>query len=209
MEAVDLVLEAARRAPTKEQDLRKHTEAITTLRDKGYTWREVAAFLNEHGVVTDHTKLLRFMQKYSEFKVPPADEYVRALTELRSEGKLEGHWWTMLAFHYGAHNRTVTYTQLAKAAEANGAKVPAERPHSYANLQYGLLAKAIGTKLGMKFLPSASRAEPFYSSAIGLDNPAKAPNADYELVMHHELAKALQCLEASPANGGDPSIITR
>lgn len=207
METDDLVLEAALKAPAKEQDLSKHAKAITTLRDKGYTWREVADFLNQHGVVTDHTKLIRFMQRFAEFKVPSADEYLKALTELRAEGKFEGSWWTMLTFHYAAHNRTVTYTQLAKAAEAGGAKVPTERPHSFANLQYGMLGKALGTKLRMKFQQSANRDQPFYSSAIGLDNPAKAPNSDYELVMHHELAKALQRIAGlQDRMSGEPTI---
>lgn len=211
METIESILAAARKAPTKEQDLKKHDQAIVALREKGYTWREIAAFLNKHGVVTDHTKLIRFMQKATAFTVPPANDYRRALTGLQQEDTLTATHWAMLKFHFEAHNRTVTYTQLARAAEANGAKLPAERPHSYANLHYGNLAKALGHKLGSSFtfLPSTNREEPFYSSAIGLENPAKAPGADFELVMHHELAKAIELvLNQQERFNGDPEIFS-
>jgi hypothetical protein len=128
---------------------------------------------------------------------------------LQRDDKLTAAHWAMLKVHFEAHNRTVTYTQLAKAAEASGAKLPAERPHSYANLHYGNLAKALGHKLGpsFTFLPSTNREQPFYSSAIGLENPAKAPGADFELVMHHELAKAIEfILNREEKFSGDPEV---
>ena len=36
-----------------------YRETVVTLRDKGYTWREIADFLNERGVSIDHTRIYR------------------------------------------------------------------------------------------------------------------------------------------------------
>ena len=83
-------------------------------------------------------------------------------------------------------NRTVNYTDLA-------AQVGPES-HVVANSQYGKLGRALGEALSINFAFSEVRNEPFYGSAIGTDNPYKTPKAEYELVMHHELAKAIQQL---------------
>ena len=52
------------------------------------------------------------MEKRPEFIVPSADKYVEALSEI----KITEIQKKMLAFHFLAHNRTATYTDLAKAA---------------------------------------------------------------------------------------------
>lgn len=197
------LLEEALKAPAKT-DLSQYLLAIETLREKKWSWREIADFLNERGVVTDHTKLIRLMQKHADrFTVPSKDDYFRALKKLQT-GKLspKSAWWAMLNFHFNAHNRTVTFTQLAEAAGQVGAKLPATKPWTYANREYGTLAKMLGESIGMKFLPSSKRDAPFYSSAIGLDNPSRPEGADYELVMHHELAKALDMLVAETKSEG-------
>lgn len=49
---------AAKAAPPKIP-LEDYREAVEALRDKGYTWREVAAFLQERGVTADHTRIYR------------------------------------------------------------------------------------------------------------------------------------------------------
>ena len=185
------VLAEAQKAPAKT-DLGPYLEAIKQLRTKKWSWREIADFLQERGIETDHTKLLRFMQRHeARWGVPDADAYYNALASLRRKGKLKGPAWAMLTFHYGAHNRTVTYTELTAAAAEAGAKVPQERPHSYANLEYGGLGKLLGQTIGMEFLPSSNRDKPFYSSSIGVGSSTTPDGAEFELVMHHELAKAL------------------
>lgn len=192
------ILEDARKVPAKSE-LGPHLDAIRALREKKWSWREIADFLGERGVATDHTKLIRFMQKHSDrFIIPSQDAYYKALLKLRGRGKLdlESPWWAMLNIHFDAHNRTVTYTQLAEAAGRAGAKLPASKPWTYANREYGTLGKVLGEGVGMNFLPSSKRDAPFYSSAIGIDNPALPDGAEYELVMHHELAKALHRLLA-------------
>lgn len=54
----DEILAAAKEAPAKVQ-LDEYREAIESLRDKGYTWREIADFLSERGVSVDHTRIYR------------------------------------------------------------------------------------------------------------------------------------------------------
>jgi hypothetical protein len=181
-------------------DLGSHLKTIQVLRTKGLSWREIADFLVERGVETDHTKLIRFMQKHTErFVVPDAESYASALSKLRAAGKLANDtpWWAMLKFHFDAHNRTATYTQLAAAAERAGAKMPTSKPWTYANREYGTLAKALGESIGITFQPTTTREKPFYSSAIGGDAPFLPAGAEYELVMHHELAKAMERLLAA------------
>jgi hypothetical protein len=196
MHSPESVLAEAQKAPAKSE-LGPYFEAIKALREKKWSWREIADFLQERGIETDHTKLLRFMQKHeARWGVPDADAYYAALASLRRKGKLKGPTWAMLNFHYDAHNRTVTYTQLATAAAAAGAKVPKERPHTYSNLEYGGLGKLLGQTVGMEFLPSSNRDKPFYSSSIGVGSSTTPDGAEFELVMHHELAKALDRLIA-------------
>ena len=58
------ILAAAKALPEK-QNLEEYRETVEVLRDKGYTWREIAEFLNERGVSTDHTRLFRLFGKES------------------------------------------------------------------------------------------------------------------------------------------------
>lgn len=191
MNTPESVLNEALNAPQRG-DLALYVDAIKALRDKKWSWREIAEFLTERGVETDHTKVLRFMQKIeNRWTVPTADVYYEAIAKLKRGGKLAGPQWEMLMFLYKAHNRTATYTELANAAALAGAKVSDERPHTYANLEFGKLGKKLGDAVGMSFLPSSRRDAPFYSSSIGVGSSVTPDGAEFELVMHHELAKAL------------------
>ena len=55
---LDQILADAQAAPPKPR-LEDFGEAVRELRGKGYTWRDVADFLNERGVQTDHTRVYR------------------------------------------------------------------------------------------------------------------------------------------------------
>lgn len=188
------LLREALAAPART-DLAPHVDAIRALRAKKWSWREIADFLRERGVETDHTKLLRFMQKHEQrWQVPDSARYEQALTQLVSNGKLKGPQMAMLRYLHEAHNRTATYTELANAAARAGGNVSVERPHVYANLEFGKLGKMLGETLGMEFLPSSKRDAPFYSSSIGVGSSTTPEGAEFELVMHHELAKALDRL---------------
>ncbi len=54
----DEITAAAKAAPSKVR-LEEYREAVQVLRDKGFTWREIAEFLTERGIPTDHTRLHR------------------------------------------------------------------------------------------------------------------------------------------------------
>jgi hypothetical protein len=199
MKSAANILEEAKAEPVKD-DLSDYLETIAVLRDKRCTWRDIAKFLSDRGVKVDHTKVYRFataneekinrianrrinMSKSNQSEVPTADEYADALNAI----KISSTQKKMLGAHYMAHNRSITYTELAHAAGFDS--------YVTANSQYGKLGKALGEKLGFRFLMAKTRDAFFYSSAIGMDNP-NIPDDDeeYQLIMHHELAKALDKL---------------
>lgn len=191
------ILKAAQGAPPKNS-LDAHLPTILTLRGKNFTWREIAAFLTEHGVPTDHSKVFRLASNHerqesetASFAVPSAARYVEALTALDSARRVSAPAKAMLGHHFAAHNRTVTYTQLARAAALAEGKDASQVTHRAANSTYGRLGRTLGEQLGMKFLPSDVRDKWFYSSSIGVGSSVTPNGGEFELVMHHELAKAL------------------
>ena len=56
------ILDDAMKQPKKDT-LLEHKSAIEVLREKGYTWREIAQFLTERGIETDHTKIYKLIQR--------------------------------------------------------------------------------------------------------------------------------------------------
>ena len=109
-------------------------------------------------------------------QIPPAADYKKALSEIKiNEGQK-----AMLRAHFSAHNRSITYTELAAAAGYDDYKT--------ANLHYGLLGKKLGEALSFNYWEHDDGSK-FYSSAIGHGNPYTT--GDFQLEMHHELAKAI------------------
>jgi hypothetical protein len=183
MNTAEAILQAALKVPEKD-DLREHLGTISTLRGKGYSWRDIAAFLVSNGVDVDHARVYRAYTKHlaAVTKVPSAEQYVEGLRSIKMTDKARA----MLQCHYLAPNRTVTYTELAKAAGQDEYRV--------ANKVYGDLGFALGTKIGFEFPMAPKRGTPFYSGALGVDAPRDANN-EYRLMMHHELAKAIAALK--------------
>ncbi len=192
MSAADLLREAQSLPP--RDTLSEHRETIEVLRAKKYSWREIAEFLSERGVDTDHTKLFRFMkqgdsQMEEQFSVPQASRYVDVLNKLKKDGKGSQQQWDMLLHHYRAHNRSASYTELGNAVGYDG---------DTANMHYGKFGAMIGEALEMKFarLQKEDPNSPgFMSSAIGSGSHYKNADGMFQLVMHHELAKALGHLD--------------
>lgn len=182
MQTAKTILKAALEAPHKDE-LVQHLGTIFALREKDYSWREIADFLGEHGVKAEHTKLFRLFTKHRSLamKIPDAKTYedgLKAIT-LSNEQK------AMLEFHYRAHNRTATYTELAHAAGFENYRV--------ANSNYGRLGKALGEAVGYTFPIAPDRGEPFYSASLGIDAP-RTETREYRMMMHHELSKAIDSL---------------
>lgn len=179
------LLRAALEAPEKDEtDLKELLGPISALRAKGYSWRDISVWFGERGVHVDHARLYRAFTRHlsAAASVPSADQYAQAL----KTAKMNATQRAMLECHYKAPNRTVTYTQLAKAAGKDDYHV--------ANKQYGNLGAAIGKYIGFEFPMAPHRGKPFYSGAIGIDAPRSASN-EYRLMMHHELAKAIEVLK--------------
>jgi hypothetical protein len=177
--------------------------AVVQLRLKNFAWREIAEFLNERGIDTDHSKVFRMFSRIEQknaFVVPTKQAYAAALNDLSTKNKLNASALAMLEHHFQAHNRTVTYTQLAQAAhdkEIPDLKID-QQPVSYktANLVYGKLGRLLGETIDKNFMfaPTNDRGGLFYSSTLGLENPMSPEGSEFQLVMHHELAKAIDSL---------------
>ena len=186
------ILKEAKSAPDR-RGLEVHREAVLVLREKDYSWRDIAEFLTERGVQTDHTKVYRMFNKPKKRKttmitIPPATEYKLALSQIKKE--ITDNQRAMLIAHFEAPSRSITYTQLAAAMGSE--------KHTDANLQYGNLGAALGEALqkGFEFADSDDRpGEKFYSSSIGMKNAYA--EGHFQLVMHHELAKAIAELGCS------------
>jgi hypothetical protein len=179
----EALLELARALPA-EPDLQRHIGTIVTLRSKSLSWRQIADFFCEHGVPTEHTKVYRAYTKHRSLtmEIPSALEYAAAFQNI----KMSNDQRKMLGHHYTARNRTVTYTELAKAAGAENYRA--------ANSAYGRLGKMLGEATGYTFPIASERGEPFYSGALGIDAPRRE-QGEYRLMMHHEVADALHQLE--------------
>lgn len=122
------------------------------------------------------------METAAILQVPSAEQYKDALVAI--EAQITTNQLNMLAYHYKAHNRTATFTELARAAGYDNNKP--------ANRQYGDLGKLLGDKLGMKFAPNEQSGEDFFSTAIGSESHYRdEKSGHFQLIMHHELAKAL------------------
>ena len=177
------ILKEAKLAPDK-RGLEAHRDAISVLRQKDYTWREIADFLNERGIETDHTKVFRLFKKQpkkremnqQEMKIPTSTEYQKALAQI----EVSENQRAMLKAHYEAPNRSITYTELADAVGYDG--------YTAANLHYGKLCIKLSAALEFTNWVDENGTE-CPNSVVGQMN--QYSSGDFQLVMHHELAKAL------------------
>jgi hypothetical protein len=183
--AANQVLRDARAAPPTG-GLEAHREAVLVLRRKGYTWRDIAAFLKARGVATDHTKVFRLIKGRNAMiavTVPGFEQYRNALSTLTITDKQR----EMLKAHYDSPNRSITYRALATAAGFKDYRV--------ANLQYGKLGAALGKALGFQFQKFGDSDVDFMTSAIAMPTDRHYWAGDeFEIVMHHELSRALDDL---------------
>lgn len=173
------ILKAALSEPDRDP-LKQHLGTVFALREKSFSWREIADFLGKHGVKAEHTKLLRLYTKHRSLtmNVPSAHAYEKGLTAIN----ISKDQMSMLECHYLAHNRTVTYTELAAASGS--------ADYRAANSAYGRLGRTLGEATGYDFPIAAERGEPFYSGSLGMDAP-RTESREYRITMHHELAKAI------------------
>lgn len=190
MSNVNNILNEAKKAKSKYANIDEHMESIALLRTKGFSWRDISDFLRENGIEIDHTKLSRtakanHIETNLSTCIPTSENYIEALNsvDMSSEQK------KMLLFHYKQPNRTVTYSQLAESV--------GQKSYRYANTVYGNFAKTLCTKLNFKPFQTASGRD-FFGSVIGLEYAYANPNDSFQLVMHHELSKAIEAMNILP-----------
>ncbi len=191
MNATELLCKA-RNLPQKPS-LDGYREAILVMREKGYTWREIAAFLSENGITTDHTKILRLVTKPIKTSmiiaasIPIAKNYETALLTLEASKKITPKQLRMLKEHANSHDRTITFLELAKSKD-----VDFKGGDSGAKLEYGKLGRKIGELAEFAFNEvDFKNKKQFRVDAIGRGFNS---GGSFHLVMHHELAKAIDKL---------------
>ena len=90
------ILAAAMAAPAKVQ-LEQHREAVYRLREKGYTWREIADFLTQQGVQTDHTRVYRtFGKAPKQRRTETRDIEILRITYCGERRTKKNNFWNVL-----------------------------------------------------------------------------------------------------------------
>jgi hypothetical protein len=119
--------------------------------------------------------------------VPSAERYKEALVAI--EPRMTKAQRAMLAFHYRAQNRAATFTQLAAAIGYDDYRL--------AKLHYVNLAERLGREVGLNFEThtfSGGQPSCLFRSAIGSGSLLPDDTGHFQLVMHPELATALDQL---------------
>lgn len=184
------ILEAAKAAPHRNP-LEEHRATIETLRQKKYTWREIADFLNDRGLDADHTAIYRLITPLPtkgikkvlpsevsiDIKIPTVEEYVGAIADCTDTEK------KLLKAHANAHNLTIEFPELAAAVgwkeQAGGV-----------NLHYGKLSFKLEEALGFPNLDN--KGQRFYFLPIGTLLNYRALNGAWMFMMHPNLAEAVR-----------------
>ena len=126
------------------------------------------------------------MDPCKDFFVPSYTQYYDALNKINEN--ITDKQKIMLEYHFKAPNRTVTFGELASAAGFND--------YSSANLQYGLLGTALGEELNMVFakMDESEDSKLFRTSSLASTYSFRQQDQEFQIIMHHELAKALRKL---------------
>lgn len=126
----------------------------------------------------------KFAEQIStDAKTPEVEAYIQAFkTILKSLS--DGHM-AMLKAHYEAIERTVTATELAAAAHY--------RNYSAANLQYGIVGKALFDELPIH-LPTRNNGTPIYTFSLAEAGERNGDEDHWRWKMRPQVAKALEYL---------------
>jgi hypothetical protein len=190
MSTPEEILEAAKAAPHRNP-LAEHRATIETLRQKKYSWREIADFLNGRGLETDHTAIYRLItplptkgikkmlpsEVFANIKIPTVQRYAELIATCTDTEK------KLLITHANAHNLTIEFPELAAAA---GWKEHA----GGVNLHYGKLSLKLEEALSFRNLDN--KGQRFYFLPIGTLLNYRSENGAWMLMMHPNLAEAVR-----------------
>lgn len=159
---------------------------------KGRAWKDKALVNEIEGEGLDeiigrlHSEVDRRIdeQVASRVETPSVAEFVNAIGKIH--GTLSDRRLLMLKAHYEAPERSITAAQLSKAA--------GYASHGAANLQYGLVGRALFEELPIK-LPQRADGSPIYTWAIAT-TPDTSAGAEEQWIwtMRPEIASAMESL---------------
>lgn len=90
---------AEAKAATSKTRIEEYREAVHTLREKGYSWREIADFLKERGVVTDHTRIYRTFGKTNKQRRKESREIqISKITFIGVRKTKKNNFWNVMEF---------------------------------------------------------------------------------------------------------------
>jgi hypothetical protein len=88
---------AAAKAATAKVSLEEYREAVEALREKGFTWRDIAEFLSERGVPTDHTRVYRlFGEQKSKRRTTSREVKISRITYIGEKLTKKRKTWSIL-----------------------------------------------------------------------------------------------------------------
>jgi len=148
---------------------------------KGNNLEELVIVLKNY---VDNTVLEKANNRTS---APEVEEYVRALQNIL-KAKLPDSYLAMLKAHYHAPNRTITATQLAKAAN-----ISENWNYNSANLHYGSLGKRLNEEVPIQLL-TRKNGKPIPTSAIATAGDLSLAEEHWQWIMRPEVAKAIEQL---------------
>ncbi len=155
------VLAAANAAPTKVL-LEEHREAVQVLRDKGFTWREIADFLTEQGVQTDHTRVYRMFGQQPKRQTNSRAVEISRITYVGQRMTRKGGKWNLMEIELPS-KLGKTIVVLGHAWGTGAAKLVLGEDDSVSFRDASLVTKS-GSGLPMAYLKAEFQAEGDYWS---------------------------------------------
>lgn len=180
-------------AARKREEYRRHVLVVAERNGRwvGRAWKQSKTVADSEGETAERVlESLRAavdsrfdLVAISRGRSPKAEEYIAALRAIQD--KLSDGHLAMLKAHYHAPGRRMTATELALAAGyAN---------YSAANLQYGLVGKAIYEEVPLE-LPKRSDGSPIYTFTLATQGDPSAEEEHWIWEMRPELAHAIEQL---------------
>ena len=158
----DAILAAAQATEPKTR-LEEHREAVQTLRDKGFTWRDIAEFLTEQGVPTDHTRVYRtFGKPAKQRRTESRPLEISRITYLGEQMTKRGRTWNVMEIELPS-KLGQPITVVGHAWGGGSAKFALRDENSIAFRDASLVIKT-GGGFPMAFIKAEFRAEGDYWS---------------------------------------------
>lgn len=137
----------------KKDSLSNHKESINIMRNKGYTWREIAKFFNDRGIETDHTKIYKLIKRSK--KMNESRVYDKLITIVENNGgtmEKEIRGVKGVIWHISLNGKTLSFDSKGEGhiPELDGLYIPrVVNPKSWDDYKDELLEDAEKALVGM------------------------------------------------------------